>query len=723
MKETIIILFPFFVLINTEVAGQNNLHLFKKGDRTGVRDSYFKEVIPPIYDDIGWSDGTFSIQDGTVGFKVNNRWGIISESGKQLVEAVYQHIIPLYRDMYRVSSSNRKDNLLDYGIINRKGKYLLPIKNFSVDTLGGNILVGQFYGNNLSYRLFNKDIELLIGNDYHSIEFYRSTFICKDHKKRYWVYDKNGKGLLDFPIDEFDYTGSDFLIIRKKGAYGLIDLKIPMVFSMPDYKAISINEGQPVHKVAKRWEVYDIKDRKYLMSLMGDSLTVDEDLIVSHLNSYQRFYDRKKELFKDDNIDITENTKRFRIIKNTAIGSWSVYNLQGEGLINHVDSLYFDGLYIFSEKNGAWDIYNSFGRRINHFSFEEISPSQNAIIPVKKNNHWGFIDFTGESTVSFSFDSLSKGINNSFPVKYIGEWGVVNAFNEWIIKPFLDSVHVVGSTYVGYKNRVKTLYSSNGGKLTSTTATLTEKEGYIEICQDGSYGLITYEGKFIYLPFFKKVGGFDQWFYADNGYWVTLKDAKGHILLDRNHSVQELLGVSEDYFLIKRNSAYGFIDAKGRLRIANRYDSASLFNESRASIKLMGHWGGIDNEERLVIQPIYDHIESFHNGLAIVRSKFFGIIDKEGDVVMNLNYESIQRNDQGSYNLRNRDGDTGLADKNGRIVIAPNFDQIHDLGDGLIEVNKGGKKAIFDDRGKTVLSFKYDLVKRSGNYLFLRLAG
>src|SRR4029079_15798307 len=82
---------------------------------------------------------------------------------------------------------------------------------------------------------------------------------------------------------------------------------------------------------------------------------------------------------------------------------------------------------------------------------------------------------------------------------------------------------------------------------------------------------------------------------------------------------QNSFSESEGLIGIRRDGKYGFVDTRGRLRIANRYDSISDFHEGKAAIKLLGKWGYINNADQIVTQPQYQTVSDFHQGVALVR--------------------------------------------------------------------------------------------------------
>ena len=142
------------------------------------------------------------------------------------------------------------------------------------------------------------------------------------------------------------------------------------------------------------------------------------------------------------------------------------------------------------------------------------------------------------------------------------------------------------------------------------------------------------------------------------------KDSRGTVLLDEfaeyrvipEDDISQVLNYCAGLYMIKKDGKYGFINEKGNLRIANRYDSLLCFSDARIGYKLGNKWGFIDAQERLVIQPIYDQVFPYENGVAIVRQKDkYGLIDTSGKLILSLKYVSIDQS-CGNYLLKDIKG-------------------------------------------------------------------
>ena len=201
---------------------------------------------------------------------------------------------------------------------------------------------------------------------------------------------------------------------------------------------------------------------------------------------------------------------------------------------------------------------------------------------------------------------------------------------------------------------------------------------------------------------------------------ATLVHEGGRRVIKAEDEIEDVLGYSERYFHIIKDGKHGFVDENGKLRVANRYDSAQYYSEGLAPVKLLGKWGFIDKYEVLQIQPFYRYSSTFKNDLAIIQTgEDFGIITPTGKEVVEVSWKYIQRLKTDNYKIIDWDGKVGICDVNGRFIVRPNYSAVEDTDKELLIVTQNGKKGIIDYRGYSKLPFEYNDIQIKGEYLLL----
>lgn len=100
------------------------------------------------------------------------------------------------------------------------------------------------------------------------------------------------------------------------------------------------------------------------------------------------------------------------------------------------------------------------------------------------------------------------------------------------------------------------------------------------------------------------------------------------------------------------------------------------YNDSFALISKNGVMGLINRNGEMIVEPKYDRIFSFHNGVAIVcKNNKYGIISSKGQEVLSPTLEFIFDFEESDvawfYKIENGQQREGLIDKNGQIIELP----------------------------------------------------
>lgn len=168
---------------------------------------------------------------------------------------------------------------------------------------------------------------------------------------------------------------------------------------------------------------------------------------------------------------------------------------------------------------------------------------------------------------------------------------------------------------------------------------------------------------------------------------------------------------------------WGFIDAEGEMVIRPKFDDGSLaytFSEGLAPVLVNSRWGFVDTSGELVIPPQSVEAFWFQEGLALVRQegefdRAYAYIDKTGDVVISAD-QGATRDEMvmassgfhDGLSLYPQDGQWGYIDKDGVVVVEPQFDLALPFTDGLAAVETGGLWGFIDKTGSVAIEPQFD---------------
>ncbi len=302
-----------------------------------------------------------------------------------------------------------------------------------------------------------------------------------------------------------------------------------------------------------------------------------------------------------------------------------------------------DGLWVYldregQEVGGPWDGAEAFteGRGLitsykggDKFLHGYIDTSGKVVIPVQfagarlfsgglaavlVGGKWGYIDRDGKMAITPRFAEAEAFRDGRAVVRVGAGWarnsGLIDATGKFIIEPQYEQISRIGERFwsVGITDRahrgngepplLSRLVDAEGHFVSrkSYNAFGALEDGLISVCRKDRCGFMDIHGKLAIPLKYKGVDDFQE----------------------------GLAAVTTD------GNRYGFIDRKGKLVLAERYDSlgphhehfgAGPFVNGLAPAGCKGRWGFIDKEGAWAIPPIYRFAQSFENGFAPVRIK------------------------------------------------------------------------------------------------------
>lgn len=239
---------------------------------------------------------------------------------------------------------------------------------------------------------------------------------------------------------------------------------------------------------------------------------------------------------------------------------------------------------------------------------------------------------------------------------------------------------------------------------------------------------------------------------ADDKYFVgynadysvqTLLDKQGKALLNvKGYDDVDYYGIENGVFAVMKNSKVGYMNTQGKLVVPVVYDNmrdpddkydetwAESPSQGRIIVAKGGKLGIIDTSNK-VIMPFsnkYRSIESFSEGTAPVISKSgkWGFIDKDGKEIIAPQYDGTNGHFGGVYGFSEglagmeKGGKWGYITKTGKVAIPFVYDEIRPFKEGFAGVLKGNKWGFIDGTNKTIIPFKYadsNVERYSSNFM------
>lgn len=144
---------------------------------------------------------------------------------------------------------------------------------------------------------------------------------------------------------------------------------------------------------------------------------------------------------------------------------------------------------------------------------------------------------------------------------------------------------------------------------------------------------------------------------------------------------------------------WGYVTPEGVFAISPAFDGAADFHDGLAAVKVDWARGYIDHKGDFVIKPEFEVAGDFRDGVAVVKiDGELRAIDREGQL-LDIDVEPPEPQFESGYNPRFEMHDGlvrfienqkfGYKDKDGNVVIKPQFFDAADFSEGLACVKKG----------------------------------
>ncbi len=689
--------------------------VIEKNNLKGLSDTDGHVVIPPDYEDLGWSEGKTLVFHDRIGYKENGKWGLLNLHNEKVTEPRFTSLIPADENVLiaGVPDQYKLSELL--GLVNYDGK---PISGFYYNYLkkeGNYFIVSIRKSAVVNFGAINDKGKVTIPikyKNFRSMGYDLYSFMDAD--KNVFLFHGNGNLVTRYSIDEVSPFIDNIALISRHGKTGAINTSGDIILP-PAYKKIQVGPNGNIEYLAFRaWKVLSCPScsRTYYY----DSLrTLRPGYYVGFAGPTVNFID-----------SLDHCTNSYSDLGNLKIvGSEVIAKLKNRyGMLDSTGSVLYPFIYDsiasfpgyvllkqHKDSETGWIIGNHWGDILNRGPFDKCYPVSKAYLLARRNGYWGIIFNDGKENINCIYDSIEGYQNGLLKVKFHNESGLLWK-NNWLIYPgkyridLLDGQKIIFTDYRG-----SSVMNILGDTLYHSDNVLSRlSDFYLERGPDGRFGLISDSFKRILYPVYFRVTelpGDSLFVYNNENGWGALT-RQGRVLFSNIKPMDSILSFSEGYFKVIIDGDYGFIDTNGMLRIANRYEDAGNFSNGIVPVKLLGHWGFVNKAEQLIIQPFYDQVNPYNRHVIVVCKKNkYGLIDNRGNSLLDMDYDSIRpAGKDGFYCTRN--GMTGFIDPDGNMVITPRFDRLILINNGTFIATINNKYGVISSSGITVIPVVYD---------------
>ncbi|MBL7850228.1 MAG: WG repeat-containing protein [Cyclobacteriaceae bacterium] len=661
---------------------------FEQDGKVGIRDEQGNVVLPASFDALGWSDGSFSLLGQITGYRQAGRWGLVNLKKEYVTKAEFTSLTAgggnYVRASREVSAITTKT-----GCINLEGDVVIPFSYDDIVLHDLRAIVMIKERTRYLYGLLDLSNKTILPAIYQSITPLGTLrFAVRDFSGKTALCTENGKWITGFDIDSLSAFHGDVAILYKGSYRGVID-RMGVVRAEALYREVVLDPGAIRARRPDAWKILDVHQREL-------HRTEADAIMPLAANRYRRNLSGKSglvdSLFNEiipavyDFIGPVEEEKFIVGIG----GKYGLMRTNGSLILPIAfDTLIRDGHLLrarsFEEGRPGWHLYDTVGVRKTSRRYDRINAPQEGLYPVLHQGFAGAVDRVGHERIACVYDSLLSFSGDRVVVKFKGLYGIITRDDVWQLAPQPKPIQLVGDNLYLFKTGSLSLVKDYAGNIIYFTDNPVQikSDHFLERLPDGSEKEVNFNGQLV------------RYRIVEPGFSDLPTSSEEH----------------EGLTVVRRDGKYGFVDERGRLRIANRYEEAGNFREGLAPVRILGKWGFIDKADQVVIHPAYDRPSAFQNGMAVVvRSGRWGLIDRDGHTRLDLRYDSIRQMDTHSF-LIFQGGQCGLADGTGQVLLEPRFESIEPAGDHGVIVRQAGRYGLLTRDGLSVFPIKYQVLR------------
>jgi hypothetical protein len=348
-----------------------------------------------------------------------------------------------------------------------------------------------------------------------------------------------------------------------------------------------------------------------------------------------------------------------------------------------------EGISIVTFENGKSALIdNNFDQTLKPISdeFDEISVLNAQTLIVSQKNKFGLVTIFGKEKLPLTYEKIIK-INESdewMIIKKGGKYGLVDIAGEALINTEYDKIETFSMFSIGSKAYLNLLATNEKGLRLIEINNRNASKQYQRIDNLNQFalakvmlkdkvekfGYIDILGNEVILPNFIELGNFSKF-----GLVIANNHKKESTLFD-SHG-KEVLSESP-------NTTYAHTD--------------TLFSSGLIAIKVLkeGDIAKFHLIDRKQMKPIttepYSSISKFGNYLAFQKNDKWGLMEKNGNIILNPEYEQFLFESEETFGVKYGNEKYGFIDNKGKIKVSFEMKEIAPFEGGAAIVSKGNNK-------------------------------
>lgn len=714
----LIVLVNFLPLAEVFASEEKEYSIIEKDHKKGLINKKGRVLIPPEYEDLGWTNGGTLLLENVIGFKKGELWGVLNTKNERITEPIYTSLTRYNENWIVASKKMSYNSSIVYGIINAKGNAEVAFEYHSILVHNDLLIASIHKDGSYQYGMLNDKAKPVIPIKYDRIEPITGNLYAVSSEAYVAVFNGEGDNLTNFSLDSVKVKQDKLVITYQNGKRGIISNDGGFIIP-PTYKTILVEGGVIKAQKFPEWFTFDNTNKQLASYAYDEIVPKGEDIYKVSVGEAEALIHNSDSLITSfSNCEILEKFDEWISVKQES--KYGVFHPDGRPFLEPIyDSVrYVNTIFVVKHKRGGkrgWSLINNQGEVITDQVYDKIDWLGDSYYKARRDNYWGVINRLGDEIIFCKYDSIVQYTEGKLLVKFLGEDGILNLDGNWEILPQNKEIEIVDPMRYLIRSPYGSFVAFYPETVDFTAEFFLYKHGerYLEKTLDLKIGLLDEDGERVIYPEFDEISALqeDSIYYAKSEKGYSFITKSGEIMNANDDRFEVINDMAEEFIGVKIDGRWGFVDINGKLRIANQYDNIGSYNEGLAPIKIRGHWGYVDKREDIIIQPAYDTVYQFKRGLCeVVKKGKYGLINSQGKITLECDYDDLIRLKTGGFLIKN-ENKFGLVSNKGRLLILPRFENMIDLDNGFVIASRKGKYGLMSNDGVSIIPMIYDDLK------------
>lgn len=361
---------------------------------------------------------------------------------------------------------------------------------------------------------------------------------------------------------------------------------------------------------------------------------------------------------------------------------------------------------------------------------EYVEQFKNGLAVATQNKKYGYIDKEGRTVIDFQYDEAYDFNHGRAVVVKNDHYGLIDVMGNYILDPIYEDIGSYSEDLIYVQSEEGYRYHTLDGTVAFSTVydeAFSFKNGIAKVRKGDKIGYISTDGTFVVSVVNGDLREFSDSLYVhEERTGMNLLAMDGHYVFEEK---MDRIGVlSEQRAIIEKGGKYGYINAKGEIKIPINYTTFSnfmqfaKFENGHAIYKQGDKYAMIDAKGDKVLPAIFIGIGRYGDLIPITKGAGWGYTDQSVNLKIPYTYEYAHEFIKGTAIVEN-DGLSGLINLKNEPVMEIEFETITRLKDDLLLVKKAGLWGVYSTAGQELIKPKYQRISEFSEHILQLVAG